>query len=214
MIKELHAGANPQEVEERFKRAFEAISPLEIAKVEQELIREGLSREEIRKFCDVHMSVLKEQLERQKLNVPPSHFLSILAEEHKIMLRAGATLINIVNKAQQINNYKYMEEEMHQLHHIVEEFEGSEKHYLREENVLSPILEKHGITKPPAIMWMEHDQVRDGKMKLAELIKSYGAMELKEFKEKLNSIAKSLNDLLSNRSLRKITCSSPRPFAP
>ena len=39
-------------------------------------------------------------------------------------------------------------------------FRDEELHYQREENVLFPYLEKHGITEPPAIMWMDHDRIR------------------------------------------------------
>ena len=38
LIRQLYAGASPQEVSERFKQVLEGISPLEIAQIEQELI--------------------------------------------------------------------------------------------------------------------------------------------------------------------------------
>ena len=42
VIKQLHAGASPQEVKERFRQVLEGVSPGEIAKIEQELIKEGM----------------------------------------------------------------------------------------------------------------------------------------------------------------------------
>jgi len=54
-------------VKERFRQLLEEVSPLEIAKIEQELIGEGMSREEIQRLCDVHLTVFKEQLEKQKV---------------------------------------------------------------------------------------------------------------------------------------------------
>jgi len=69
VIKQLHAGASPQEVKERFRQVLEGINPLEIAKIEQELIGEGLPREGIQELCDVHMAVFRDQLEKQKLDV-------------------------------------------------------------------------------------------------------------------------------------------------
>ncbi|MCP8303995.1 MAG: DUF438 domain-containing protein [archaeon] len=36
LIRQLHAGASPQEVKERFKRVLEGVSPMEIAKIEGE----------------------------------------------------------------------------------------------------------------------------------------------------------------------------------
>jgi len=73
IIKQLHAGASPQEVKERFRQVLENVSSLEIAKIEEELVKEGMPREEIQKLCDVHMAVFREQLEKQKLTVPIDH---------------------------------------------------------------------------------------------------------------------------------------------
>jgi len=169
-IKQLHSGISPQEVKEKFKQVLEGISPVEIAKIEQELVKEGMPREEIQKLCDVHMAVFREQLEKQKLNIPAEHPISILMEEHKIMLRIAEKLNAITNKVQQINDTSYVGEEIHNLEHIAVDFLDAEKHYLREENVLFPSIEKHGITEPPAIMWMEHNQIREKKKQLTQII--------------------------------------------
>ncbi len=59
IIRQLHADASSNEVKERFRQFLEGIGSLEIAKVEQELIKEGMPREEIQKLCDVHMAVLE-----------------------------------------------------------------------------------------------------------------------------------------------------------
>lgn len=161
ILKQLHAGAQPQEVKERFKQFLEGVSPLEISRIEQELVREGMPREEIQRLCDVHMAVFREQLEKQKLDVPASHPINILIEEHKIMLQLAGKLLATANKIQQFSEANYIQEEIHVLQHLARDFVDSEKHYLREENVLFPFLEKHGITEPPAIMWMEHNQIRE-----------------------------------------------------
>ena len=50
LIKALHVGAHPDEMKEKFKEVLEDIGPLEISKVEEELIEEGMPREEVRKL--------------------------------------------------------------------------------------------------------------------------------------------------------------------
>jgi len=86
----------------------------------------------------------------------------------------SATLLEklntIVSSVQQAGDISQISEDITQLKHISEDFLDAEKHYLREENVLFPILEKHGIREPPAIMWMEHNQLRDKKKQLHNLI--------------------------------------------
>jgi PAS domain S-box-containing protein len=208
-IKQLHAGASPQQVKDKFKQVLEGTSPTEIAKIEQELVKEGMPREEIQKLCDVHMAVFREQLEKQKLDIPAEHPISILMEEHKIMLQIIEKLNAIKEKIQQISDTNYVEEEIHDLEHIAVDLLDSEKHYLREENVLFPNLEKHGITEPPAIMWMEHNQIREKKKQLNQTIENYNATTFEEFKKQLGETAESLNSLLPNHFFKENTILFP-----
>jgi PAS domain S-box-containing protein len=202
-IKQLHSGISPQEVKETFKQVLEGISPTEIAKIEQELVKEGMPREEIQKLCDVHMAVFREQLEKQKLDIPPEHPIGILMEEHKIMLQIAEKLNTITNKIQQISDTNYVEEEIHNLEHIAVDLLDSEKHYLREENVLFPNLEKHGITEPPAIMWIEHNEIREKKKQLNQIIENYNTISFEEFKKQLGETAESLNNLLPSHFFKE-----------
>src|SRR3989337_144300 len=169
-IRQLHAGIPPEQVKEKLRSVLEGTDSLEIAKIEEELAKEGMKRDEMRKLCDVHMAIFKEQLEKQRPNLKPSQPISILMEEHKIMLQLSEKLTSVANKLLKVTDMRYVTEEIHQVEHLAEDFTDSEKHYLREENVLFPMVEKHGITEPPAIMWMEHDQIREQKKKLHKLI--------------------------------------------
>lgn len=198
IIKQLHAGADPQKVKEKFKHLLEGVSPLEISKIEQELISEGISREEIQRLCEVHLAVFREQLEKQKIAAPAGHPINILMEEHKIMLRLSEKLNKVANAIEERNNLGEVENEVKELKHIKEDFLDSEKHYLREENVLFPFLEKHGITEPPAIMWMEHDKIREKKKQLKILTENVGSSDFQVFKKQLKEIAVALQDLLSS----------------
>jgi hypothetical protein len=197
-IRQLHAGVPPEQVKERFRQVLEGTSSLEIAKIEEELAKEGMKREEMRKLCDVHLAIFKEQLEKQKPNVAPSQPISILMEEHKIMLQLAEQLTSVANKVLKVSDMRYVTEEIHTVTHIAEDFTDSEKHYLREENVLFPVIEKHGITEPPAIMWMEHDQIREQKKKLQKLLEDLSETGFQNFKEQLWETAKSLGNLLSS----------------
>jgi len=196
LIRQLHSGVPPQEVKERFRQVLEGISSEEIAKIENELVKEGMPREEIQRLCDVHLAVFKEQLEKQKTAVPSWHPINILMEEHKIMLQLAEKLATIKNKIVKVNDANYIGNEIHQLEHLSRDFADSEKHYLREENVIFPILEKHGVSEPPAIMWMEHNQIREKKKKLSSLISNYNSANFQGFKAQLAETAEALNNLL------------------
>jgi len=198
VIKALHAGAHPDEVKERFKEALENIGPLEISKVEEELIEEGMPREEVRKLCDVHLAVFRESLEREKTLAPVGHPIYILMEEHKIILQTATELKNVAQKIKEAKDFTSVSREMEQLRHIEEHLKDSESHYIREENVLFPYLEKHGVTQPPAIMWMEHDEIREIEKGLYKLIDEYQSMAFSDFSKQLEEAATSLANLLSS----------------
>ena len=87
LIKKLHLGANPDEIKGKFKEVFKEVTPQEIAKIEEELIKEGMPAEEIHRFCDVHIAMFRESLEKEKTLAPPGHPIHILMEEHKILIK-------------------------------------------------------------------------------------------------------------------------------
>ncbi len=203
IIAQLHSGTPVSEVKETFKRVLGGIGPLEIAKIEQELIKEGMPRKEIQRLCDVHLAVFREQLEKQKLEVPLGHPISILTEEHKILLQLSKKLNTIVNRIQEESHVGDVADEAKQLKHIVEELLDAEKHYLREENVLFPFLEKHGITEPPAVMWIEHNQIRDTKKQLYSIVKNYSAISFQDFRKQLGETAKSLGNILPSHFFKE-----------
>ena len=184
-IRQLHAGVAPELVKEKFKDVFEGTTALEIAKIEDELVKEGMKREKMQKLCDVHLAVFKDQIERQRPDLKPSQPISILLEEHKIMTKMAEDLLSYAAKIRQVTEEKYIKEDIHQVEHLIADFTDAEKHYLREENVLFPMLEKYGITEPPRIMWMEHNQIREIKKRLRALIADFRPEGFEGFKQAL-----------------------------
>ena len=193
LIRDLHEGADPEEAKEEFKALLKGVTPLDIARVEEELIQEGMPREEIRRLCDVHLAVFREALEREEHLAAAGHPVHILMEEHKALLRLAGELVRI---AQELRKPQDNEEWMGRLTEVKEDLQDSESHYVREENVLFPYLEKHGVTQPPAIMWMEHDRIRPVKKGLYALVETSGGTEKRSFTTQLQETAVTLNELL------------------
>jgi DUF438 domain-containing protein len=117
-------------------------------------------------------------------------------EEHKIMAKMAKDLIVLANKILKVNDIRYVAEDIHELEHLIADFADSDKHFLREENVLFPMLEKHGIVEPPAVMWIEHDEIRELKKKLQSLIAGVDKAGFVEFKNDFWDTAKTLGNLL------------------
>ncbi|HHO57165.1 MAG TPA: DUF438 domain-containing protein [Thermoplasmatales archaeon] len=180
IIKQLHEGADIQEIREKAKEILKDLTPDEISEVEQELVKEGITREEMAKLCDVHLEVFRESIERGSISVPEWHPLHILMEEHRILLNHARMLGERAER-----------EDRDGIREILEHLKEAEKHYLREENVLFPYIEKHGITEPPAIMWMEHDKIREMKKRI------YSAAENGNY-EMLKRASDGLAEMLSH----------------
>ncbi|MBM3324114.1 MAG: DUF438 domain-containing protein [Calditrichaeota bacterium] len=197
LLVRLHRGENAEKLRAEFQEAIRGVSAVEVAQVEEELIREGLPREEIQKLCDVHLAVLRESLEKEPPLAPAGHPIHILMEEHKLLLKFANELIEVTKRLQKASGLDTAGAAMEQLQHIVQHFKDSESHYLREENVLFPYLEKHGITQPPAIMWMEHDKIREIKKGLYARAGAQEAMSFVEFAKRLEESALALAEMLS-----------------
>lgn len=197
-IRQLHAGVPPEQVKEKYRQVLESADPLEIAKIEEELVKEGMKKEQIRRLCDVHMAIFKEQLEKQALPVEPNQPVSILMEEHKIMLKLAEELNALSKKIQRTSDVSYAAEEIHRVEHIAEDFTDSGKHFLREENVLFPVIEKHGITEPPAVMWMDHMDIKEQQKKLHQLVADLKKTGFPNYKQQLSETAQLLSSLLQS----------------
>lgn len=198
LIDKLHKGIDPEAVKEEFKEVIGDISPAEIAQIEEELIKDGMPREEIHRLCDVHIAVFRESLEEREVSVPPGHPIRILIEEHKSLLGFVEELKNTAIEIKKARDFESIGKEVEHLNHIAEHLKESESHYIREENVLFPYLEKHGITEPPAIMWTEHNKIRGIKKSLYKLIETRGSITLQDFTGQLQEVALSLADMYSN----------------
>ena len=155
IILDLHAGKDVEEVKRRFRELIQGVSAVEIARMEQELIEEGLPAEEVRELCDVHVAVFQEGLEGETTpEMTPGHPVHTfkyenfaLGEVIKLLREAVAALpdADALRRAQQ----------------FAEQLATVDKVYTRKENLLFPMLEKHGVTGPTSVMWGTHDQIRD-----------------------------------------------------
>ena len=196
LIRRLHAGAKPDEVKAQFAHILKEVKPSELAAIEEELIREGMHREEIQRLCEVHLAVFKESLESQRLEVEPGHPIYILLQEHGFVKKVIEDISDILSGVEQLEKLDVkVGEKIKGLLRYLKEYE---KHKVREENTLFPSLEKHGITQPPAIMWAEHDEQRK-EIKAVDRILNSGEADLsKESVTELVSHFKNMVDLIPN----------------
>jgi PAS domain S-box-containing protein len=196
LIKQLHLGVSPDVIKDKFKEVLKDTSPEDISKIEEELIKDGMPREEIQRLCNVHLAVFKESIEKEKILPQQGHPVHTLMEEHKILLQFTENMKNIIEEIKNATDFDSISEEIKELNHISEHLKSSESHYVREENVLFPYLEKHGITGPPAIMWSEHNEIRKIKKEIYNAIDNYKNIGIQDFVKTLTNVSISLYETL------------------
>lgn len=166
IIQELHEGLPAEEAKARFDAVVRDVSPREIGAMEESLIRGGLPVHEIQRLCDLHVSVVQESLDRQEaVSAPPGHpahtYLAANREIEALAGRLGHLSAATPRNAEEAREWR------RDLRTTLDELAGIHRHYLRKENELFPVLERHGITGPSQVMWGVHDEIR-GQLRSAE----------------------------------------------
>lgn len=193
VIKELHEGKTVQEVKAKFADVLEGTSPLDISRMEVELVKDGLPIEEIQNLCDVHAEVFKGSIE--EIHHPeevPGHPVYTLRQENM-------ALTNIMEEVIPEDLERFMEDDSDdnrfKLVGDINLLWDIDKHYSRKENLIFPYLEKAGITAPPQVMWGVDDEVRE-KIKAAkkELVEYSGNKDL--VKEKILAATEQAIDMI------------------
>ena len=169
LIKELHDGAEVAEVKDRFKYVIETVTASGLAEIENELIKEGLPETEVKRLCDVHLSVFLETLQPGAITLPQSeegHPLHTFTKENEAIDNVVLELKPILNQLKD-----HFDEELvfqwKEKHNMLMDLE---KHYLRKENLLFPFLEEYNFMGPSQVMWAIHNDVRKGLKATGSLI--------------------------------------------
>jgi hypothetical protein len=162
IIRDLHDGEDMEILKQRFKQLVHGVEALEVAKMEQALMDEGLPAEDIKRLCDVHVELFKEALEEHdRPEPPPGHPIHTFMKENraseKIMSEASV-VVGLLGRPPNPDAFKKQHEVMGAL---IDRLSEINIHYTRKENQLFPMLEAHHFTGPSQVMWSIHDDIRD-----------------------------------------------------
>ena len=161
IIKDLHDGQDMEVLKQRFKDLVQGVEAPEIAKIEQELINEGLPAEEIKRLCHVHVEIFKEALEEQDRPDPPvGHPIHTYMKENRASEKIMSDTSKLLGLLGQPPVPEAFEEHKQALGELIEQLSEINTHYIRKENQLFPMLEAHHFTGPSQVMWSIHDDIR------------------------------------------------------
>lgn len=188
ILRKLNTGNISEELRKEALEVVKNIDPMELSIAEQNLIDEGMNPHDLRHLCDIHMEVLKDELEKIKNKLETGHVVNTLIVEHDKILEFLTMLEDLNNKVQALDEIKGNEEYINKLHFAIDNILDAEKHHKREEDVLFMELEGDGITGPTRIMRMEHDDLRGKKREIKELLNCINYMDFDDFKERLQDL--------------------------
>ncbi|MEE8318349.1 MAG: DUF438 domain-containing protein, partial [Dehalococcoidales bacterium] len=158
IILKLHQGLSAEAAKERFETEVGDISSTEIAEIEQALINDGLSPEEIKKFCNVHALIFQSALEKSASEETfPSHPVYLFRQENREIEKLVASVKSFAEKPEEGEFPAFKAK----LKEMLLTLRGIETHYERKEQLLFPFLEKQGFFGPSKVMWGKDNEVRD-----------------------------------------------------
>jgi DUF438 domain-containing protein len=204
ILRELKEGNLSEETKKRAKNLLQAVDAKTLGIMEQQLIREGVSHEEVRKsLCDIHLEVLRDSLVAKRIEVTAPHPVNTFMEEHKIILQSLNDLVSLLERLKKASSFEAMGEDIEKLkeisHHLVE----AESHHQREEEALFPKLERHDIGEPARIMKMDHEEFRNRKRALYQLAQNPEDQDFREFKEKVLELGEYLTRELESHIFKE-----------
>jgi DUF438 domain-containing protein len=157
VIKSLHAGLSAEAAKEKIIKEAGTLTSMEIAEIEQSLIQEGVSTDEIKSFCNVHALIFEASIENSMQSPDtPSHPVNLFIQENKAIKRITADV--------RVSAESFVAPDPDQKKKIIEKITmllDIRKHYERKEQLLFPFLEKAGFTGPSKVMWGKHNDIRE-----------------------------------------------------
>lgn len=88
ILLELHNGASPESVQDRFDATFTGVSAIEISLMEHELMNSdsGVTFEDVMELCDVHANLLKMLSKVSKFQILSIQVTQFVSSKKKIWL--------------------------------------------------------------------------------------------------------------------------------
>ncbi len=163
IILHLHRGEAPDQVKGRLSHLIGEVEPGEIAAMEQQLMADGMSPDEVKSMCDLHAEVLQDTLAQPRVprELPPGHPVDTLRRENRAIEAAIAPARDCIKALEAQEDSVYPTSERLATLGAFNVLMDVEKHYQRKENLVFSILERHGTSGPSKVMWAKDDEVRE-----------------------------------------------------
>lgn len=173
LILTLHKDKSSAEVKKELTELMGSVPYGEVVQAEEELIAEGLEREEVLKFCDIHTEALKGNIDTSMAkDIPLGHPVDTFLKENNALQNEIDSIEHAYYKIKSKESEESCNDILAEIHNYFNNLMDVDKHYVRKENLVFPYLEKNNITGPPMVMWGKHDEVRGFLKSCIELLRT------------------------------------------
>lgn len=188
IIRKLHEGAPLEEAKDRFEREIGSVSSTEIAEIEQSLMSEGVSPDEIKKFCNVHALLFQSALEKSMdKEESPAHPVYLMKQDNREIEKITAALKEAAQQAEKHGLAQFKQK----VGPLLDKLKNLDIHYTWKEQILFPYLEKYAFYGPSKVMWGKDDEIR------VLLKQGLSGMEtMREAKDLKDYVSKTLTPLI------------------
>lgn len=210
VILNLHKGLSFEDAKNKIEKEIGEITTAEIAEVEQALINDGVSTDEIKNFCNVHALLFKASMAKNLTDVEsPSHPVYLFKLENREIEKITKSINDIISKKEQIKADEFRDTIKNDLIKLKE----VNIHYTRKEQLLFPFLEKYGFFGPSKVMWGKDNDIRSllkkalvdsEKISDATVIDSYIKDDLNPLIEEVDGMIFKEENILFPSSLEKL----------
>lgn len=160
VLREVVSAGDVPAAEARLAHLLTGCDACLVAQVEDELIREGVSVEQLAQACDHHAAAVRTALPTETVeDFTAGHPVETFRSENSAIKRLAEMMLGQLpalladGKPVTTQSVGHIREALNSLLDI-------EKHYLRKEHLLFTCLERHGITGPSKVMWAKDDEIR------------------------------------------------------
>lgn len=162
VILHLHRGEAPEQVKGRLAQLVGEVDASEIAAMEQSLMADGMSPEEVKSMCDLHAEVLQDTVTQPMAReLPAGHPVDTFRRENRALESAIGAARQQIATLESVADQAYPADERLAVLAAFNALMDVDKHYQRKEHLVFSILERHGNTGPSKVMWAKDDEVRE-----------------------------------------------------
>ncbi|MGT2949997.1 hemerythrin HHE cation-binding protein [Streptococcus cuniculi] len=165
ILLDLHRGASPESVQERFNQTFAGVSAIEISLMEHELMNSdsGVTFEDVMALCDVHANLFKQAVQNVEVADADQagHPVRVFKDENLALRAALIRIRRLLESYEQATEDTVQTELTKGLERQLALLGQFDNHYRRKEELFFPLMEKYGHDAPPKVMWGVDDQIRD-----------------------------------------------------